>query len=137
MPDMVYELIKWMEALAEQVFSTNTTTPGLLTSLTKAAILRIFISGWISMNFGMVGLDHLLKQTGSYNVVFGDNLLVPRVTSLTMAAILEFFIYDPIWPKIGILSLDDLPSHMGSCNVVCNANLLVHEVNLLGEWAPF
>ena len=89
------------------------------------------------MNFGMVGLDHLLKHMGSCYMVFGDNLLVPRVTSLTMAAILEFFIYDPIWLKIGILSLDDLPSHMGSCNVVCNANLLVHGVNLLGEWAPF
>ena len=71
----------------------NTTTPGSLTSLTMAAILEIFISGRISMNFGMVDLDQLLGHMGSCKVVLNENLLGTRLTSLTMAAILEIFIY--------------------------------------------
>ena len=39
------------------MISKHTTTPGSLTSLTMAAILEFFISGRISMNFGMFGHD--------------------------------------------------------------------------------
>ena len=76
--------------------ATNTTPAGSLTSLTMAAILRIFISRRISMNFGMFGHDELLKHLRSCNVVLNENLLVTRLTSLTMEAILDISIYGSI-----------------------------------------
>ena len=102
----------------------NTTTPGLLTSLTMAAILEIFISERISMNFGMVDLEQLLKHMGSCKVVLNENLLGTRLTSLTMAAILEIFISQRISMNFGMVDLEQLLKHMGSCKVVLNENLL-------------
>ena len=89
------------------------------------------------MNFGMVGLDQLLKHMGSSNVVLNENLLGTRLTSLTMAAILEIFIYGSIWLKICMLSLDELQSHIDVCYVVYNDNFLVDEVNLLDNSRHF
>ena len=96
----------------------NTTTSGSLTSLTIAAILKIFNSGRISMNFGMVGLDQLLKHMGSWNVIFSENLLVSRLTSLTISAILKIFIYGPKSMKFCMWTLGELSTHMGTCHMV-------------------
>ena len=119
------------------MISKHTTTPGSLTSLTMAAILEFFISGRISMNFGMIGLDQHLKHMGSFKVVLNENLIGTRLTSLTMAAILEIFIYGSIWLKICMLSLDELPSHIDVCYVVYCDNFLVDEVNLLDNSRHF
>ena len=117
--------------------ATNTTTRSSLTSFTMAAILKFFISGRISMNFGMVGLDQLLKRMGSWNVIFSENLLVSRLTSLTISAILKIFIYGPNSMKFCMWTLGELSTHMGACHMVFNDNLLVHKINLLDDGRHF